>query len=112
SPRQRHHVRYWLWDRLHDGRQVWFGAATFDERVGLSHTTGQVTHHIGPDVDAERDKILSELKSASQTLEIYWTNGFQKALNVENGGADLWHTNGRLGMSELKMHTNTVVIAK
>src|SRR5215469_14852683 len=49
SPRQRHHVRFWRWDRLHDGKEVWFGAITFDERVGLSHTTGQVTHHIGAD---------------------------------------------------------------
>ena len=40
SPRQRHHVRFWRWDRLHDGKEVWFGAVTFDERVGLSHTTG------------------------------------------------------------------------
>jgi hypothetical protein len=55
SPRQRHHVRFWRWDRLEQGRQVWFGAATYDESVGLSHTTGQITHHIGPDVDAERD---------------------------------------------------------
>ena len=54
SPRQRHHVRFWRWDRLYDGKEVWFGAVTFDERVGLSHTTGQVTHHIGPDLDAER----------------------------------------------------------
>ena len=46
SPRQRHHVRFWRWDKLKDGRPVWFGSATFDERVGLSHATGQVTHHI------------------------------------------------------------------
>jgi LssY C-terminus len=45
-------VRFWRWDKLFDERPVWFGAATFDERVGLSYTTGQVTHHIGPDVDA------------------------------------------------------------
>jgi hypothetical protein len=55
SPRQRHHVRFWRSDRPVDARPVWFGSATFDERVGLSHTTAQVTHHIAPDVDAERD---------------------------------------------------------
>jgi hypothetical protein len=71
SPRKRHHVRYWHWDRLHDGREVWFGAATYDERVGFSDTTGQITHHIGSDVDAERDRILSELKNAGQALEVY-----------------------------------------
>ena len=69
SPRQRHHVRFWHWDRLHEGREVWFGAITFDERVGLSHTTAQVTHHIGPDLDAERDRLFGELQQAGVTQE-------------------------------------------
>src|SRR5215475_15893986 len=80
SPRKRHHVRYWHWDQLHEGREVWFGAATYDERVGFSDTTGQITHHIGPDVDAERDRILSELREAGQTLEVYYLDGFHKEL--------------------------------
>jgi hypothetical protein len=101
SPRQRHHVRFWHWDRLHDGREVWFGAATFDERVGLSDTTGQFTHHIGPDVDAERDRILSELQKAGLTLEVYHVDGFHKELQGKNGGGDPWHTDGRLGVAVL-----------
>src|SRR5215831_8783517 len=88
SPRQRHHVRFWKWDRLHDGREVWFGAATFDERVGLSHTTGQVTHHIGPDIDAERDRILSGLQLAGRTMEISYEDPFQNPLQGRNGGGD------------------------
>ena len=46
GPGKRHHVRFWQWDQLYEGRHGWFGAATFDSKVGLSHTTGQVTHHI------------------------------------------------------------------
>ena len=95
SPRQRHHVRFWRWDRLEDGRPVWFGAATFDERVGLSYTTGQVTHHIGPDVDAERDRILAELQEAGKVQEVFWKDNFQQ-LEGRNGGGDVWHTDGRL----------------
>jgi len=106
SPRRRHHVRYWHWERLEDGREVWFGAATFDERVGFSDTTGQITHHIGPDVDAERDRILSELKGAGQVLKIYWIDGFHKELEGRNGGGDAWHTDGRLGVAVLVMRTN------
>jgi len=47
--------------------EVWFGAVTFDERVGLGHTTGQVTHHIGPDLDAERDRLTAGLQQADVT---------------------------------------------
>ncbi len=78
SPRQRHHVRFWRWDKLEDDRPVWFGSATFDERVGLSYTTGQVTHHIGPDVDAERDRIIAELQKAGAVQRAYWVDGFQQ----------------------------------
>ena len=62
SPRQRHHVRFWRSAEKEDDRPLWFGAATFDRSVGLSHTTGEVTHHIGPDVDAERDRIAKQLE--------------------------------------------------
>jgi len=100
SPRQRHHVRFWHWDRHYDGREVWFGAVTFDERVGLSHTTGQVTHHIGPDLDAERDRLIAGLQQAGVTQEVFWLAGFQQ-LQGKNGGGDPWHTDGRLEVAML-----------
>ncbi|MFO1476821.1 MAG: LssY C-terminal domain-containing protein [Verrucomicrobiota bacterium] len=102
SPRQRHHVRFWHWDKLDDGHEVWFGAITYDESVGLSHTTGQVTHHIGPDVDAERDRLMKQLQAAGQVTEISYLDGFQKELSGKNGGGDPWHTDGRLGIATLK----------
>src|SRR5262249_48620337 len=41
SPRHRHHVRFWKTDKVDpDGRPVWVGSAVYDERVGLSRTTG------------------------------------------------------------------------
>ena len=98
SPRQRHHVRFWKWDREHNGRAVWFGAATFDQRVGLSHTTGQITHHIGPNVDADRDRLLQEVQQAGWAHEVYYEVGFHKAFTGRNGGGDPWHSDGRLGV--------------
>lgn len=102
SPRQRHHVRFWRWDQLEDGRPVWFGSATFDERVGLSHTTGQVTHHIGPDVDAERDGIMNEIEKAGWAQQLSFVDGFHHQLEGRNGGGDLWRTDGRLGVVVLR----------
>jgi hypothetical protein len=103
GPRQRHHVRFWRWDRPYEGRAAWIGAATFDERVGLSHTTGQVTHHIGPDVDAERDRIANELQKAGLVQSTQWDNGFHAHLEGRNGGGDLWHTDGRLAIVVLRI---------
>jgi hypothetical protein len=102
SPRQRHHVRFWRWDRTLDGRPVWFGSATFDERVGLSYTTGQVTHHIGPDVDAERDRIVTELSREGVSARVDWRPRWQPEREGRNGGGDPWRTDGRLAIVELK----------
>ncbi len=99
DPRQRHHVRYWRSSELdQDGRPMWFGAATMDVHVGLSHDTGQITHHIGPDVDAERDKIIADINAAGDLASVYWVDNFHKELNGKNGGGDAWHTDGRLAV--------------
>ena len=56
SADQRHHVRWWRAEPLDAaGRPLWIGDATFDRDAGISHLTGQITHHIAPDIDAERD---------------------------------------------------------
>ena len=102
GPRQRHHVRFWQRDELYTGRPGWFGAATFDAKVGLSHTTGQVTHHIAPDVDAERDRLLRELQQAGVVRSVEWKDGFHAELEGRNGGGDPWHTDGRLAIVSLR----------
>lgn len=100
SPRQRHHVRFWRWDRRYQDREVWFGAVTFDKRVGFSHTTGQVTHHIDADLDAERDRLAAGLQQAKAATGSFWVDGFQQ-LQGKNGGGDPWRTDGRLQVMEL-----------
>src|SRR5258707_2466444 len=65
SADKRHHVRFWLvLEKGTDGRPVWLGSGTFDRGVGLSHDTGQVTHHIGPDIDPDRDLQERDLREA------------------------------------------------
>lgn len=99
DPRQRHHVRFWKSEKPDaDGRPVWIGAVTFDERVGLSHTTGQITHHIGPDVDAERDRLFQGLEATGGLVEIHYVDDFHKVLEGRNGGGDPWRTDGRLAV--------------
>jgi LssY-like putative type I secretion system component LssY len=38
--------------------------------VGFSHDTGQVTHHIAPDVDDERDRVIGNLDQARMVVSI------------------------------------------
>lgn len=98
GPRHRHHVRFWKWDRPYEGRALWFGAATYDERAGLSYTTGQVTHHIAPEVDAERDLIVAELRARGLAQAVQWKRDFHAQREGRNGGGDPWRTDGRLAI--------------
>ncbi|MEK6262747.1 MAG: LssY C-terminal domain-containing protein [Planctomycetota bacterium] len=102
DPRQRHHVRFWRSQELDaQGRPLWIGGATFDRKVGLSHTTGQITHHISPEVDAERDKLLLDLQHAQKLESVKWLDGFHEQLTGKNGGGDPYHTDGRLPIGVL-----------
>jgi hypothetical protein len=102
SPDTRHHVRFWKVIEAGDGgRPVWLGAATFDRGIGVSHYTGAVTHHIAPDIDAERDLISADLASANKVEDIYETSGVGPTLDGRNGGGDRYYTDGEILFSRL-----------
>lgn len=97
SAKERHHVRFWLSDQTSDdGRPIWLGAGTFDRSVGISHRTGQVTHHIDPDVDAERDHVLESLANAHELQRTFQVTGVGPTLNGRNGGGDRYYTDGEV----------------
>ena len=103
DPRQRHHVRFWRSDKLDpDGRPAWVGAAIFDQRVGLSHTTGQITHHTAPDIDSERDKLFADLQHTGDLSEVFFVDGFHHIRQGRNGGGDPWFTDGRLEVGVIR----------
>jgi hypothetical protein len=96
DPRQRHHVRFWKSSELdQQQRPLWFGAVTFDRSVGLSRTTGQITHHIDADIDAERDRLFDDLRRTGKLLQRQVVDPFQAQRQGHNGGGDRWFTDGR-----------------
>ena len=102
SADRRHHVRLWqVLDNGVSGRPVWLGAVTFDRGVGLSHYTGQVTHHIGPDIDAERDLLMRDLREAGMVEAVFQISGVGPTLFGRNGGGDRYYTNGEIDMASL-----------
>jgi hypothetical protein len=103
SPRSRHHVRFWQTELLtDDGRPGWIGAAVYDEHVGLSRVTGQITHVTAPDVDAERDYLFDCLESAGGLQSHRSITGFHTRREGRNGGGNLWHTDGNLYLGVLR----------
>jgi hypothetical protein len=102
SADKRHHVRFWrVLDKGTDGRPVWLGSVTFDRGVGLSHDTGQVTHHIAPDIDAERDLLMRDLREAGMVKTFFQISGTGPTLFGRNGEGDPYHTDGEIDVANL-----------
>jgi hypothetical protein len=96
-------VRFWQTDKVDgDGRPIWVGSAIYDERVGLSRTTGQITHVTAADVDAERDYLFQCLQETGDLAEQYIVEGFHKVRAGRNGGGDPWYTDGNLSVGVIK----------
>jgi hypothetical protein len=99
---RRHHVRFWESTKQVDGRPLWLGAATLDTKVGFSHMTGMITHHIDANIDADRDKLMQELSVIGRLLSMEGVEKFQPKHDGRNGGGDPYHTDGRLLLGVLK----------
>lgn len=101
----RHHVRFWATDlptseyhkhqqifwkkhAKHSTKTLWVGAALLDTGLGIIRHNAQLTHHIHPNTDQERDLIVSELKSTGlikKTTAIKVGTPYQLKNRVLNG---------------------------
>ena len=102
SADRRHHVRFWeVLKQGDENRPVWLGSATFDREVGLSRYTGQVTHHIAPDIDAERDLLMRDLREAGMVQAFFKISGTGPTLFGRNGEGDPYYTDGEIDVASL-----------
>ena len=102
SADRRHHVRFWkVLEEGQEKRPVWLGDATFDRGVGVSHYTGAVTHHISPDIDAERSLLAADLDAARMVDAKYQVTGVGVTLTGRNGGGDPYYTDGEVWILRL-----------
>ncbi len=99
SPKQRHHVRFWQSDKVDsNSKPLWLGAATYDERVEISRTTGGITHKISPNIDQERNKLVNDAIAAGKLDGYYWVEEFHRLAKGKNGGGDPYFTDKRLAV--------------
>ena len=88
---RRHHVRLWQVEP-----REWLGAATFDRGVGLALFTLQVTHHIGSDVDTERDSLGAMMEAVGGRFEGTSPSRVPAGRQMRNGGGDHYMTDGMI----------------
>jgi hypothetical protein len=106
NPAKRHHVRFWHLEKdeyLPGGHDVdWLAAATYDDAVGFSLFTLQITHSIDGDVDAERDFLVDSLRKAKKVNKVQHTARFFPGYSSRNGGGDTFFTDGSMVFVDLK----------
>lgn len=106
NPAKRHHVRFWHVDEgayLPGGYNVdWVAAATYDDAVGFSLFTLQITHSIDGDVDAERDFLVGTIKKAHRAKKIERIDFFFPQYRDRNGGGHKYFTDGSMVIVDLK----------
>jgi hypothetical protein len=102
SADRRNHVRYWkVLESGEEKRPVWLGSATEDRGVGVSKYTAAVTHHISPDLDAERALLAADLENAGMVEAKYQVTGIGPTIAGHNGGGDLYYTDGEIWVLRL-----------
>jgi hypothetical protein len=102
SPRRRHHVRFWRVAAASGEPSLWIGAATYDRGIGFSRYTGEVMHHIAPKIDAEREKLFSDLARAQRLASVELLAGYRPRGSGVNGGGDVYETDGAMRIGRLK----------
>ena len=103
SPRRRHHARFWRAGNPEDpSRTFWIGAATYDLSVGVSHRTGEVMHHIDPNVDAERSRVVADLEAAHALVCADTVPGYRTPGTGQNCAGDTYRTDGALVIATVR----------
>ncbi len=106
NPAKRHHVRFWRVPKgmyLPGGHRAdWVAAASYDDAVGVSLFTLQITHSIDGDVDAERDFVAQTIKDAEHAQVVEKIEHFFPGYHHRNGGGSKFFTDGSMVIVELK----------
>lgn len=116
DPRKQHHVRFWKSAEIDsDSQPAWMGSASYDKHVGLRYTTGQITHQIAADVDAERDHLFETLRASGGIASEQEVKNFHTIREGRNGGGDPWYTDGSLligtlGTADPNLHRAAVSV--
>jgi len=63
----------------------------------------QITHHIAPDVDAERDLVIADLTAAGYVASVSEEPGIGATTTGRNGGGDPYFTDGFIKVAELRV---------
>ncbi len=99
---RRDHLRMWKWTDSTDGTTVWLSASTHDSAAALSLRHHQFLHHVSPDIDDERSKVIRDLTAAGCVQSVHMVQRPDVPNLTQNATGDPIRTDGSLAVVELK----------
>ncbi len=99
---QRDHMRVWEWVGTGDENTIWLGTATHDKSAGISFKHREFVHHIDPEVDDERSKIIRDLRAAGCVQSVYLQARRAVRSVRENATGDPVETDGAIAVVKLQ----------
>ncbi len=93
---KRHHIRIWPTEGTWKGQPLWVAAATHDIGIDFSTSSKTFTHKVDANVDAERQKVIGDLRFAGAVAFSYSMARPEVPRESHNGTGDAVRTDGML----------------
>jgi LssY C-terminus len=92
----RHHLRVWKSTETIDGKPLWVGSATHDSGFEKDQRNGNVTHHIDPNIDEERDFIQQSFAAAGVITGAAYVTPTKPVKTAVTATGGNFHSDGRI----------------
>ena len=107
SVAKRDHARFWDTHRKDpvSHLELWIGDASRDAGIEVlkrHRVPIGTTHHIDPNLDAERALIVQDMQRAGMVASLLMEPGMGATQNGKNGGGDRFFTDGKVAVIVLK----------
>ena len=99
---KRDHLRVWSVADQWEGQSIWLSAATGESGASWSLRTGKFVHHVEPDLDAEREKVVNDLTVAGCVSSGYTAPRPAMSHDVVGSSGNSMRTDGSVAIVQLK----------
>jgi hypothetical protein len=99
---RRDHLRIWQWPGEATTNSVWLSSSTHDTSAILSVKYHGFVHHISPNIDDERSKVIRDLNFAGCVSSVSYVARPGIATIAQNSTGDAVRTDGSIAVVQLK----------
>jgi hypothetical protein len=99
---RRDHLRVWEWTPEGANEPIWVSSSTHDTSAFLSVKHKGFAHHIAPDIDDERAKVVRDLTFAGCVQSVVYVERPLSSTSTTNATGDLIRTDGALAVIKLR----------